>query len=88
MPPARIGLSTHFAGHAFSRCHRATGSPVALYITIVAFFWAASQSFIASSCQAHSSMLLVIPRLKVRFGGGRLPGTASLRPSDSMKSMS
>ena len=86
--PALSEPTSYFAGHAFSRCHLATGSPVALNITIVAFFRAAAQSFIASSCQAHSSMLLVIPRLKVTVGGGRLPGTASLRPSDSMKSMS
>ena len=88
LAPALSEPISSFAGHALSRRYRATGVPVASYITSDAFFRAADQSFIASSCHAANSRSLVIPRLRVTVGGGRLPGTASLRPSDSMKSMS
>ena len=88
LAPALSEPISSFAGHAFSRWYRATGVPVASYITSDALFRAADQSFIASSCHAANSRSLVIPRLRVTVGGGRLPGTASLRPSDSMKSMS
>ena len=62
--------------------------PVVLYITSVALFRAAAQSFIACSCHAVGFQVVVIPRFRVTVGGGRLPGTESLLALGSRASVS